>query len=134
MTEPASIQITRHLPQPPARVWAALTEPEIHASWWAAGDVRAVVGHRFTLDMGPWGKQPCEVLAVEGERLFAYLFAAGMLNTTITWTLAAEGDGTRLSFEQKGFDVDSSPGKAAYQGMGNGWPAVIDRLEAVLAA
>lgn len=24
---------------------------ELHAKWWAAGDVRPVVGHEFTLDM-----------------------------------------------------------------------------------
>jgi uncharacterized protein YndB with AHSA1/START domain len=133
MIERGVIQLTRFIAHPPARVWAALTDPAIHAKWWAAGDVRAVVGHRFTLDMGQWGIQSCEVLAVEPDRLLSYSFAPGTLDTTITWKLAPEGDGTRLSLEHRGFDLESPLGKAAFQGMGNGWPAVIDRLESVLA-
>jgi len=31
--------------------------------------VRQIVGHRFDLDIGKWGKQPCAVLEVEPERL-----------------------------------------------------------------
>jgi uncharacterized protein YndB with AHSA1/START domain len=134
MAEPGNIELTRSLPYAPARAWAALTDPAILAKWWAAGDVRAAVGHRFALDMGPWGQQPCEVLAVEPERLFSYTFAAGMLNTTLTWRLTPEGEGTRLVLEHKGFDLDSPMGKAACEGMGRGWPAVLERLEAVLAA
>ncbi len=78
--------------------------------WWAAGDVKAVVGHRFTLDMGGWGQLPCEVIAVEPERLLSYSFAPGTLNTTITWRLEPEGTGTRLLFQQAGFDLDSPLG------------------------
>jgi len=134
MIEPGLIQLTRFIPHPPAKVWEALTDPAIHAAWWAAGDVRAVVGHRFTLDMGQWGSQPCEVTTVEHERLLSYSFAPGTLNTTITWRLAAEGDGTRLSLEHKGFDLDSPLGKTAFHGMGSGWPGVISRLEGLLGA
>ncbi len=134
MTAPAAIQLTRTLPHPPAKVWAALTDPAIHAQWWAAGDVRPVVGHRFTLDMGRWGMQPCEVLVAEDARRLAYAFAPGVLNTVITWTLVPEGDGTRLSLEHAGFDPDSPMGKTAFEGMRAGWPMVIDRLAAVLAA
>lgn len=72
--------------------------------------MKAVVGHRFTLDMGGWGQQPCEVIAVEPERLLSYSFAPGTLNTTITWRLEPEGTGTRLLFQQAGFDLDSPLG------------------------
>lgn len=133
MIEPGLIQLTQFIPHPPAAVWAALTDPALLARWWAAGDVRPVVGHRFTLDMGDWGEQRCEVIAVEEERLLAYSFAPGTLNTTITWRLQAEGQGTRLSLEHRGFDLDSPLGKAAFQGMGGGWPKVLSRIDAVLA-
>lgn len=133
MIEPGLIQLTQFIPHPPAAVWAALTDPALLARWWAPGDVRPVVGHRFTLDMGDWGEQPCEVIAVEEERLLAYSFAPGTLNTTITWRLQAEGQGTRLSLEHRGFDLDSPLGKAAFQGMGGGWPKVLSRIDAVLA-
>ncbi len=132
MIEPGLIQLTQFIPHPPAKVWAALTDPVLHAQWWAAGDVRPVVGHHFTLDMGQWGRQPCEVLAVEHEKLLSYSFAPGTLNTTITWRLQAEGEGTRLSLEHKGFDLDSPIGKNAFQGMGSGWPKVLTRIESVL--
>ena len=99
MTERGVIRLSQFINHPPAKVWKALTDPEIHAKWWAAGDVKAVVGHRFTLDMGPWGQQPCEVLAVEPERLLSYSFAPGTLDSTITWRLEPENGGTRLHLE-----------------------------------
>lgn len=52
MIEPGLIQLTQFIPHPPDKVWMALTDPILHAKWWSAGEVRPVVGHRFTLDMG----------------------------------------------------------------------------------
>ncbi|GHE85369.1 hypothetical protein GCM10014715_46960 [Streptomyces spiralis] len=132
MTENNAIDLERFLPHPPAAVWNALTDPELHARWWAAGDVKAVVGHRFTLDMGNFGKQPCEVTEVEDRRLLVYRFAEGSLDTTITWRLEPEGEGTRLRLTHAGFDLDSPMGRQAYDGMGNGWPHVLDRLVSLL--
>lgn len=62
------------------------------------------------------------------------LIPSGTLNTTITWRLAPEGHGTRLTLEHKGFDLNAPMGQAAYEGMGRGWPSVLERLEGVLAA
>jgi uncharacterized protein YndB with AHSA1/START domain len=130
--DPTVIRCDQFIPHPPAAVWRALTEPDLHARWWAAGDVRPVVGHRFTLDMGSWGDQQCEVLAVEPERLLRYTFAPGSLDSTITWRLEAEGTGTRLFLEHAGFDLDSPLGRAAYEGMGRGWPGVLRRVDHAL--
>ncbi|MFD5326237.1 SRPBCC domain-containing protein [Streptomyces sp. NPDC127092] len=127
-----TIECAKFLPHPPAAVWAALTDPELHARWWAAGDVKPVVGHRFTLDMGNWGHQPCEVTEVEPERLLAYRFAEGSLDTTITWRLVPEGTGTRLFLTHAGFDLDSPMGRQALEGMGEGWPHLLDRMETAL--
>lgn len=129
MDKPAAIQIDHVFAHPPARVWRALTEPALHAQWWAAGDVRPEVGHRFELDMGPWGKRPCEVLAAEHERLFSFNFAN---MSKVTWRLQPEGDGTRLTLVHDGFDLDTEMGRQAYEGMGKGWPSVIARMEPVL--
>jgi uncharacterized protein YndB with AHSA1/START domain len=130
----ASVQITESLPHAPARVWRALTDPAQLSQWWAAGDIRAVMGHRFSLDMGPWGRQHCEVLAVQPQRLLSYSFAPDTLHTAITWTLQAAGPGTRLSLEHAGFDLASARGQHAYQGMGAGWPRVLAQLHEMLAA
>lgn len=132
MTEDNTISLERFLPHPPAAVWNALTDPDLHARWWAAGDVKPVVGHRFTLDMGNFGSQPCEVTEVEEHRLLAYRFAEGSLDTTITWRLEPEGEGTRLHLTHAGFDLDSPMGRQAYNGMGHGWPHVLDRLAGLL--
>lgn len=132
MTKPAIIEVDHFFPHPPAAVWKALTDPALHARWWAAGDVRPVVGHRFDLDMGQWGKQPCEVVQAEPERLLKYKFGTGTLNTLITWRLAAEGAGTRLKLIHEGFDTDSPMGRMAFEGMGAGWPKVVAHLATVL--
>jgi uncharacterized protein YndB with AHSA1/START domain len=127
MTE--TIHVDQFLPQPAEKVWRMLTEPERLARWWAAGDVRPEVGHRFTLDMGRWGDQPCTVTAVEPERLLSYTFAEGSMNWTITWRLAPEGTGTRLFLEHGGFDLDDPRHKDAYENMSRGWAgAVLPKL------
>ena len=132
MKTPAIIEVDHVFPQAPAAVWKALTDPALHARWWAAGDVKPVVGHRFDLDMGQWGKQPCEVVQVEAERLLKYKFGIGTLNTFITWRLAAEGTGTRLKLVHEGFDMDSPMGRMAFEGMGAGWPKVVAHIATVL--
>lgn len=128
------IELEHVYAHPPAAVWRALTDPALHAKWWAAGDVKAVVGHRFELDMGAFGKQPCEVTRVEPQRTLAYRFSTGLLETTLTWTLTAEGTGTRLTLVHEGFDLDSPMGKRAFEGMKPGWPTVLVRMEATLSA
>jgi uncharacterized protein YndB with AHSA1/START domain len=131
----ASIRVSEVLPHPAARVWRALTEPAQLARWWAAGDVRPMVGHRFTMDMGSWGQQPCEVLAVQPLRLLSFAFAPDTLHTAITWRLDAEGtDTTRLTLEHAGFELEDVAGLRAHEGMGKAWPEVLGRLGAMLAA
>lgn len=126
------IRLVHDSSHPPAKVWNALTDPGLHARWWAAGDVRAVVGHRFELDMGKWGKQPCEVLAVEHERVLKYRFGTAEHSTVITWELAPAGSGTRLTLTHEGFDLDTPIGRQALAGMKPGWPRVVARLELLL--
>jgi uncharacterized protein YndB with AHSA1/START domain len=126
------IRIERVYAQGPSKVWRALTDPALVARWWAPGDIRAEVGHRFEMDMGPWGKQPCEVLEVEPKRRLRYRFATTTLDTIITWELAPEGAGTRLTLTHAGFDLDSPMGRRAYEGMKPGWPGILGRIETVL--
>lgn len=132
MIQPGVIRLSQFIDHPPSRVWQALTDAKLHAKWWAAGDVQPIVGHRFKLEMGPWGSQPCEVIAVEPERLLSYTFAPGTLDTTITWRLEPEASGTRLHFEQSGFDLESPLGKMAFEGMGQGWPRILERIAPAL--
>ncbi|MEO3939834.1 SRPBCC domain-containing protein [Paenarthrobacter nicotinovorans] len=133
MTENA-IRLERTFPHPKDAVWAALTTPELLARWWAAGDIAPVVGHRFTMDMDRWGQQQCEVISVEPGTSITFLFAEGSLDTTITWTLETVDGGTTLHFEHAGFNLDSPMGRQAIEGMGNGWPGLLNRIDHVLAS
>lgn len=132
MSDFATITCDQFISHSPDRVWKALTEPELLGRWWAAGDIRPVVGHRFSLDMGQWGKQPCQVLEVETEKLISYSFAEGSLGTRVTWRLVPEGTGTRLFLEHTGFDLGSPIGRQANEGMSAGWPNVLARIDGIL--
>ncbi|MEJ7603082.1 MAG: SRPBCC domain-containing protein [Kofleriaceae bacterium] len=131
MKHAGTIRIEHVYKQPPDQVWRALTVPELVAKWWAAGDIRAEVGHRFDMDMGPWGQQPCEVIAVEPERLFSYRFAQPTLDTVVTFALAPEGTGTRLTLTHEGFDLESPMARRAFEGMRPGWPGILAKIETV---
>jgi uncharacterized protein YndB with AHSA1/START domain len=127
-----SIHVDHFYTHPPSVVWMALTTPELLARWWVAGDIRPIVGHRFELDMGKWGKQPCEILQVEPQRLLRFRFATTALNSIISWELIPEVGGTRLLLTHEGFNNDSPLGRAALEGMASGWPKVLAKLDTVL--
>ena len=127
-----ALRFDLYISHPPTAVWRALTDPDLLGLWWATGDVKPLVGHRFTLDMGNWGTQPCEVTAVEPEARLEYHFARGVLDTTIVWRVEPEDEGTRLYLEHAGFDLDSPMGRQAFAGMGNGWPHLLNLIERAL--
>lgn len=133
-----SIVVEYELPGPPAKVWRALTEPELLARWLMNNDFQPVVGHRFTFRAQPvagWdGVVQCEVLEVEEHRRLSYSWRGGSeqhrIDTVVTWTLVESGPGkTLLRLEHSGFtprDVMS------LQGLGKGWRGKIrERLQEV---
>lgn len=119
------------IPQPPATVWEYLTNPELMALWLMKNDFKPVVGHRFTFHAGPVpamqfdGKVHCEVLEIEPEKKLVYSWKFGpepgkiILDTIVTWTLAARDGGTELNLIHTGFlDPDHD---YAFQVMSKGW-------------
>jgi uncharacterized protein YndB with AHSA1/START domain len=129
----ASIECDEFLQHPIEKVWAAITQPETIARWWAAADgFRPEAGHEFTIDMDRFGVQRCTVLEVDEPRLIRYTFAEGVLDSTLTWRLEAEGTGTRLFLTHGGLDQDSPMGRQAFEGMGRGWQAVLTRIASVI--
>ncbi|MGW7362041.1 SRPBCC family protein [Streptomyces sp. NPDC054841] len=70
-----TIRVDQYLAHPPAKVWRALTEPELIAQWLMPGDFRLEVGHRYTMRTLPRpgtrfsGLVEAEVLAFERERM-----------------------------------------------------------------
>ena len=129
-----SIQAEQFLSHPPSRVWRALTDPACMARWLMPNDFQPVLGHRFALDTGAWGRTACEVLALVPDELLRISWVNPPLDTTVTWRLEAVPGGTRLFLEHAGFDLGHPMQAAAFGGMSGGWQgAIAARLEAVLA-
>ena len=130
----------RDYPHPPAKVWRALTDPALIALWGMRPEGFApVAGTRFKLVARPqpgWrGFVECEVLEVREPSMIRYSWIGdddGKNKTQVTWSLAPNGAGTRLTFEHTGF---SGVGGflLARLIMRPGWKAMLSRaLVAVL--
>lgn len=100
--ETARVSVELHLPGSREMAWRAVTEPDLVASWWTEADIAPLVGHTFHL--GPRDREPipCEVTVARPLECLAFRMAPGW---TVTWTLAEDGDGTRLSLEHAGFEL-----------------------------
>ena len=118
----ATIRVDQFVAAPQEKVWRLLTEPGLMRLWWAEGQVAAVVGHQFVLDMSGYGKQLCKVLEVDPPHRFVYTFTPAW---TLSWRLEAEGTGTRVFLEHSGFDLDDVRMADAFDRMGPGWRDVV---------
>ena len=79
----------------------------------------------------------CEVLELRPDELLSYSWADANdpsgLDSVVTWTLRAEGTGTRLFLEHRGFDPDDPNQQLARTIMDGGWRShVLRRLVAHL--
>ncbi len=136
------------VPQPPEKVWKALTTAELIGQWLMPNDFEPVVGKRFTFTsrpIGDWdGIVHCEVLEVVPRRRLVYSWKGGndshnanpnfaaRLDSVVTWTLQAEGNGTRLRMVHTGFR--SPQNDFAYDAMSPGWHRHIGQISAIAAA
>jgi uncharacterized protein YndB with AHSA1/START domain len=136
------------LPSPPERVWKALTTSELIGQWLMPNDFEPVVGKRFTFKttpIGDWdGVVHCEVLEIVPHRRLVYSWKGGTdsnnakpnyasrLDSVVTWTLQAEGSGTRLRMVHAGFR--SPDNDFAYDAMSSGWGRIVGRISEIAAA
>ena len=111
-----SVIVECELAEPPAKVWRALTEPALLASWLMPNDIRPDVGARFTFqaeaDAGG-GVIACEVLAAEPPHLLRYSWHGAdahrdasdrVLDTVVTFVLTETANGgTHLRLVHDGF-------------------------------
>ena len=103
------------LPEPPEKVWKALTVPEVLATWMMPNDIGLALGRRFSFagtdDTAP---VECEIVDVEEERRLRYAWreraandgeAGGILfESMVTFLLERTvAGGTHLSIVHDGF-------------------------------
>lgn len=139
-----AIHVDEFLAHPPAKVWVALTDPDLIARWLMPNDFKPVVGHRFTMQAKPnprtnfSGTIRCEVLELSPEKLLSISWDdatdTNTLKTVVTWTLHPEGNGTRLFLEHRSFHPDNPVHQLTRTIMNGGWrSATFRRIHAVLA-
>jgi uncharacterized protein YndB with AHSA1/START domain len=112
MTE---IHIVRDYPHPPAKVWRAVTDPELVQLWTATGQGGRPVGFspeagtRFQFVAKPvpgWrGIVDCEVLEVREPSLLRYSWAGDENGTAtyVTYRIEPNQGGTRFTYDHTGF-------------------------------
>jgi uncharacterized protein YndB with AHSA1/START domain len=66
-----SIEFECELPDPPEKVWRALTVPDLLATWMMPNDIKPEIGSRFAF-AGPDAPIECEILDAEPERMLRY--------------------------------------------------------------
>ncbi|MFI9510330.1 SRPBCC domain-containing protein [Nocardia sp. NPDC052566] len=143
--DPTSIVLDQFYPHPPAKVWRAITTPELMGQWLMVPiGFEPVAGNRFRMKARPMpavnfsGEVRCEVLEVVApERLsITWSDAATVHDTgwTVTWDLHPEGRGTRMLLTHSGFDPDDPTSQLSRTIMRGGWPGIVTRLGAVLDA
>lgn len=114
------------------QVWDALTDSDKLAKWVMDNDFKPIVGHRFQFRMEPYGEWDgiihCEVLEVDEPHRLSYTWVSLGENTTITWTLKEDKDGTvNLHLDQTGFSAQQ-----AFEGAKYGWTSMCGKLEQLL--
>jgi uncharacterized protein YndB with AHSA1/START domain len=120
-------------PHPPERVWRALTDPAELGVWLMPSDFAAVAGHRFSFDARPdLGLIDGEVLEAEPPWLLRCRWSGEFGDTVVTFTLTADGPGTRLRVTHTGWD---GPGLGHRDGFDQGWHDKLTKdLVALLSA
>jgi uncharacterized protein YndB with AHSA1/START domain len=119
---PDAIEFECDLPEPPEKVWRALTVPDLLVAWMMPNDIRPEIGSHFAFGKADTAIE-CEILDAEPERLLRYSWrerpqpgdAARQdpLDSTVTFTLARTvSGGTHLRIVHDGFARTAMPAVA----------------------
>ena len=108
------------------RLWSALTDPQKIEKWLMKNSFQPGLGSRFQLDAGQWGMIEAEITIWEPQQRLCYTWKNGALDTTLSLSLEAEAEGTRLRLEHSGFDLAHPQQAYAYQTMGGGWKQILE--------
>jgi uncharacterized protein YndB with AHSA1/START domain len=133
-TESLSFEFELH--HSPAKVWRALTEPELLAEWLLPTiGLKLEPGAAFTFKTQPYpgwdGTVNCRLVEIEPQRKLSYTWVVGdmFIDTVVTFTLTPTATGTRLSLLQTGFKAEN---KQAFGGQRYGWNMMGGKLVELL--
>jgi uncharacterized protein YndB with AHSA1/START domain len=133
-TESLSFEFELH--HSPAKVWRALTEPELLAEWLLPTiGLKLEPGAAFTFKTQPYpgwdGTVNCRLVEIEPQRKLSYTWVVGdmFIDTVVTFTLTPTASGTRLSLLQTGFKAEN---KQAFGGQRYGWNMMGGKLVELL--
>jgi uncharacterized protein YndB with AHSA1/START domain len=124
----------------PELVWAAVTQPENLARWYAFGgaDIDLRPGGRIAMRWDEHGEYLGFVEKVEPGRRFAYRYAvdpgvqpAPGRSNLVEFTLTPEGEGTRLLVVESGFErLEVSPDEhdERFEGAASSWDGSLAAL------
>jgi uncharacterized protein YndB with AHSA1/START domain len=130
---------------PVQRVWSVLTEAEHIGGWFAdaGAEIDLPPGDALVMRWEEYGTTRARVEAVEPPRRFAYRWTAHHAekdaepaegnSTLVEFTLAPEGEATRLRVVENGFAAlatGDEQRKANYDDNVDGWKQMLDRLDA----
>jgi uncharacterized protein YndB with AHSA1/START domain len=128
---------------PVERVWAVLTEPEHVGRWFGQGKPAQVdlrPGGLMYLDHGEYGTFPVRFEKIDPPRTLSYRWASAYPgeeaddtnSTLVEFTLAPDGDGTRLRLVESGFASLTIPAHrqatASFESHSAGWTEVLEGL------
>lgn len=127
-----NIHMERTYPHPPERVWQVITSAAHMKQWMRMeSDFMAEVGHQFALRdvSGNWdGTLYCTILTVNPPHELSYTLKGGAMkhDTVVTFSLLAEGNGTRLTLTHTGFTGLTDVALSGLVGLG--WRRMLSQL------
>ncbi|MBT8159820.1 MULTISPECIES: SRPBCC domain-containing protein [Arthrobacter] len=139
-----TIEVELFLPHATETVWRALTEPELISRWLMENDFEPEIGHQFQMRgipvpaVGFSGIVASEVLELEDRKRLRISWrdanSGNDLSSTVTWSIAPEGTGTRFLLVHEGFNPADPTHVASHRILSGGWRnQVLPRLGETLA-
>ncbi len=128
------IEMEVELAHATAKVWRALTEPELLTAWLLpVFGLSLEPGAAFTFQAPPqpeWdGKVRCKLLSAEPMKRISWSWVVGDMDTVVTFTLQALDTGTRLTLLHTGFAEHQ---KKNFGGARYGWKMMGGQLVELL--
>ncbi len=121
----------RHLPHPPERVWAMITDPKQIQKWYVRVEIEPRAGGRIVEHHDHVGlSMTGRVTRYDPPRVFEHTWWENeeeeRIAGTVTWEVIPEGTGTRLVLTNRFSRLEGAQGSMA------GWHICLDVMSAVL--